>query len=226
MGPNGSGKSTLANAVMGHPNLEVTEGEIHFQRRGHHRGRARRAGPHGPVHGLPVPGRRARRDRQQVPAHGAERPPRRRAARSRSRSSEFAKTVRGAMELTEGPRGVLQALPQRGLLRRREEAHGDPPARAAAAPSSPCSTRPTPAWTSTRCASSPTGVNSVIAEKHDGRAHHHPLPAHPPPRRSPPTSTSSTRAGSSRRAGPSSSPPSRRRATGGSRRRSRRELAA
>src|SRR5918912_79158 len=31
MGPNGSGKSTLANAIMGHPNLEVTEGEIRFK---------------------------------------------------------------------------------------------------------------------------------------------------------------------------------------------------
>jgi Fe-S cluster assembly ATP-binding protein len=30
MGPNGSGKSTLANAIMGHPNLEVTEGQIFF----------------------------------------------------------------------------------------------------------------------------------------------------------------------------------------------------
>jgi Fe-S cluster assembly ATP-binding protein len=28
MGPNGSGKSTLANTIMGHPGLEVTEGEI------------------------------------------------------------------------------------------------------------------------------------------------------------------------------------------------------
>jgi Fe-S cluster assembly ATP-binding protein len=28
MGPNGSGKSTLANVVMGHPNFEVTEGQI------------------------------------------------------------------------------------------------------------------------------------------------------------------------------------------------------
>jgi Fe-S cluster assembly ATP-binding protein len=28
MGPNGSGKSTLANAVMGHPNFEITEGQI------------------------------------------------------------------------------------------------------------------------------------------------------------------------------------------------------
>src|SRR3954449_2352908 len=30
MGPNGSGKSTLANAVMGHPNLTVTDGQILF----------------------------------------------------------------------------------------------------------------------------------------------------------------------------------------------------
>jgi len=30
MGPNGSGKSTLANTIMGHPNLEVTEGQIVF----------------------------------------------------------------------------------------------------------------------------------------------------------------------------------------------------
>jgi Fe-S cluster assembly ATP-binding protein len=30
MGPNGSGKSTLANAIMGHPSLDVTEGEIVF----------------------------------------------------------------------------------------------------------------------------------------------------------------------------------------------------
>jgi Fe-S cluster assembly ATP-binding protein len=31
MGPNGSGKSTLANVIMGHPNIEVTEGSIHFK---------------------------------------------------------------------------------------------------------------------------------------------------------------------------------------------------
>src|SRR3954451_4894750 len=30
MGPNGSGKSTLANAIMGHPNFEVTQGQILF----------------------------------------------------------------------------------------------------------------------------------------------------------------------------------------------------
>ncbi len=31
MGPNGTGKSTLANALMGHPALDVTEGDILFQ---------------------------------------------------------------------------------------------------------------------------------------------------------------------------------------------------
>jgi Fe-S cluster assembly ATP-binding protein len=31
MGPNGSGKSTLANAIMGHPGLDVTEGQIIFR---------------------------------------------------------------------------------------------------------------------------------------------------------------------------------------------------
>jgi Fe-S cluster assembly ATP-binding protein len=30
MGPNGSGKSTLANAIMGHPNFELTDGQILF----------------------------------------------------------------------------------------------------------------------------------------------------------------------------------------------------
>jgi Fe-S cluster assembly ATP-binding protein len=31
MGPNGSGKSTLANVIMGHPGLDVTEGQILFK---------------------------------------------------------------------------------------------------------------------------------------------------------------------------------------------------
>src|SRR6201999_2679099 len=31
MGPNGSGKSTLANVIMGHPNLDITEGQIIFK---------------------------------------------------------------------------------------------------------------------------------------------------------------------------------------------------
>ena len=31
MGPNGTGKSTLAYTLMGHPNYEVTDGEIWFK---------------------------------------------------------------------------------------------------------------------------------------------------------------------------------------------------
>ena len=31
MGPNGTGKSTLAYALMGHPNYEVTSGEVEFR---------------------------------------------------------------------------------------------------------------------------------------------------------------------------------------------------
>ncbi|MEZ0371687.1 MAG: Fe-S cluster assembly ATPase SufC [Candidatus Sericytochromatia bacterium] len=31
MGPNGSGKSTLSNALMGHPNYKITQGEVLFQ---------------------------------------------------------------------------------------------------------------------------------------------------------------------------------------------------
>ena len=31
MGPNGTGKSTLAKALMGHPSLEITQGEIRFK---------------------------------------------------------------------------------------------------------------------------------------------------------------------------------------------------
>ena len=43
MGPNGSGKSTLANAIMGHPSLEVTDGDIASRARTSRRRRPRTA---------------------------------------------------------------------------------------------------------------------------------------------------------------------------------------
>ena len=58
---------------------------------------------------------------------------------------------------------LRRPLPQRGLLRRREEAQRDPAAGASSSPSSPSSTRPTPASTSTRCRSWPTACNEVRA---------------------------------------------------------------
>ena len=95
MGPNGSGKSTLANAIMGHPALEVTEGEIRLRGRGHHRDRPRGARPRGPVHGVPVPGRDPGRDRRQVPADGRQRP------------------SRGARRERDQAQGLPQAEPRR-----------------------------------------------------------------------------------------------------------------
>ena len=162
MGPNGSGKSTLANAIMGHPNLEVTEGQILFDGEDITEADPDERARAGPVHGLPVPGRDPRRDGHQVPAHGHERAP-----RGARRGADLAEGVpqdrRGGDGAHQRAEGVLDPLPQRGLLRRREEAHGDPPARAPAAASSRSSTRPTRASTSTRSTSSPHGVNTVAA---------------------------------------------------------------
>ena len=132
MGPNGSGKSTLANAIMGHPGLEVTEGQILFDGEDITEAAPDERSRDGPVHGVPVPGLDpgvtvTKYLRMVMNAH--------RDARGEQEISlkEFRKTVEQAMELTERPEGVQLALPQRGLLRRREEAHGDPPARAPAA---------------------------------------------------------------------------------------------
>ena len=60
MGPNGSGKSTLANAIMGHPALDVTDGEIVFEGDDITEAVARGALARRPVPRLPVPGRDSR----------------------------------------------------------------------------------------------------------------------------------------------------------------------
>ena len=103
-----------------------------LRRRGHHRGRSGRARPRRPLHGLPVPGRDPRRDRHEVPAHGHERAPRG-ARRGADLAEGLPQDGRGRDGADQRAEGVLHALPQRGLLGRREEAHGDPPARAARA---------------------------------------------------------------------------------------------
>ena len=65
----------------------------------------------------------------------------------------WVKEVNEAMDEPGHRPGLRRAQRERGLLRRREEAARDPAAGAAEADRSPSSTRPTPAWTSTRCAS-------------------------------------------------------------------------
>ena len=89
------------------------------------------------------------------------------------------------MELTERPEGVLVALPQRGLLRRREEAPGDAPARAsAAAGRGPRRDRLRPRHRRAE-RRRPRRGNARPGRPHR-RPDHHPLPAHPPPRRADP----------------------------------------
>src|SRR3954466_3751261 len=103
MGPNGSGKSTLANAIMGHPGLDVTDGEIRY--RGEDIGDARpderaRAGLFMAFqYPVAIPGVTvAKYLRMVVNAH--------REARGEEAVSlkEFRKTVEAAMELTKVPR--------------------------------------------------------------------------------------------------------------------------
>ena len=132
MGPNGSGKSTLANAIMGHPNLEVTEGQILFDGEDITEAdpdeRARAGLFMAFQYPVAIPGVTvAKYLRMVMNAH--------REARGEQPISlkDFRKTVEAAMELTQRAEGVLEPLHQRRLLGRREEAHGDPPARAPAA---------------------------------------------------------------------------------------------
>jgi Fe-S cluster assembly ATP-binding protein len=103
MGPNGSGKSTLANAIMGHPGLEVTDGQIIF------RGedvtemdpdeRARKGVFMAFQYPVSVPGVTVTKYlRTVMNAHREER------GEDPVPLKEFRKTVEAAMELTEVPR--------------------------------------------------------------------------------------------------------------------------
>ena len=178
MGPNGSGKSTLANAIMGHPSLEVTDGEIQLRGEDDHRGRPRGPRPRRAVHGLPVPGRDPRRDGRQVPADGRQRPPRG-PGRERDQAEGLPQGDRGGDGADEHPARVLQPLPERRVLGRREEADGDPPAGDAEARArGPRRDRLRPRHR--RAAHGGRGRQQVRRAR-DGHPDHHPLPAHPAP---------------------------------------------
>ena len=219
MGPNGSGKSharqrrSWATRRSRSPRAQIMLPRARTSPRPTRRARAA-----GPLHGLPVPGRDPRRDRRQVPAHGHERAPRG-ARRAGDPAEGVPQDRRGRDGAHEGPARVLLALPQRRVLRRREEAPGDPPARApAAAHRDPRRDRLGPRHR--RAEHRRRGVNTVAKDQRHGRPDHHPLPADPAPRAAASASRSCSTAGSSRRAARSSSRSSRPRATAGSRTRS------
>ena len=103
MGPNGSGKSTLANVIMGHPNLDVTEGQVLFDGKDITEAdpdeRARSGLFMAFQYPVAIPGVTiAKYLRMVVNAH--------REARAEQPISlkEFRKTVEAAMELTNVPR--------------------------------------------------------------------------------------------------------------------------
>ena len=154
MGPNGSGKSTLANAIMGHPALEVTEGTITFEGEDITEAapdeRSRAGLFMAFQYPVAIPGVTVAKYLRMIV--NAQREAR---GEPRDQAQGLRPDHRGGDGDDGHPHGVLQPLPQRRLLRRREEAHGDAAAGAAEARRSRSSTRPTPASTSTRCGPSP-----------------------------------------------------------------------
>ena len=178
MGPNGSGKSTLANAIMGHPNLEVTEGQILFDGEDITEAdpdeRARAGLFMAFQYPVAIPGVTVTKYlRMVMNAH--------REARGEEPISlkDFRKTVEAAMELTQGAaRSSRAATSTRASPAARRSAWRSSSSRSSSRRWR-CSTRPTRASTSTRSTPSPRGVNTVAAGHRHGRADHHPLPAHP-----------------------------------------------
>ena len=203
MGPNGSGKSTLANAIMGHPNLEVTEGQILFDGEDITEAdpdeRARAGLFMAFQYPVAIPGvTTAKYLRMVMNAH--------REARGEQPISlkDFRQTVEAAMELTNVPKEfsiryindgfsggekkrmeILQlALPEAEAGRARRDRLGPRHRRAQHR--------------------RPRRQHDRPGHRH-GRPDHHPLPAHPAHGDARSSCTSCSRAGSSRRAARSSS---------------------
>ena len=172
MGPNGSGKSTLASTLMGSPEYEVTAGTVTLPRRRRHRLAGRRAGQGGHVPRLPVPAGDPRRLGHPVPPPGAVGPQGHRPLRARA--------ARLGDGVDAAPRDgllVRRPLPQRGLLRRREEAqrdHADGDPRAGAGDPRRDRLRPRHRRAAHRRQGHPRGARRPPGH---GRRADHPLPA-------------------------------------------------
>src|SRR5205823_1904937 len=126
-GPERVGQVHARQRDHGAPQLRGHRGADPPRRHGPDRGRARRAGPDGPVHGVPVSDRGARGDSHQVPAERDERAPRG-GGRGPGEPEGLAEGSRGRDGAHPRAEGILVALPERAVLGRRAEAHADPPA--------------------------------------------------------------------------------------------------
>ena len=128
MGPNGSGKSTLAYAIAGHPKYLVTQGSITLDGEDvlamSVDARARAGLFLAMQYPVEVPGVSVSNFlRTAMTAVRGEAP----------KLRTFSKELAGAMESLAIDPEFARAEPERGLLRRREEAPRDPPAGAARA---------------------------------------------------------------------------------------------
>ena len=124
MGPNGSGKSTLANTLLANPAYAGHRAaRILLPGRGHHRAARPTSGPPagmflGFQHPEEIPGCQ----RAQLPAPGDGRAQ----GHPRPLGARGAHGAHGVDEAPRHGRPLHRALPQRGLLGRREEAQRDP----------------------------------------------------------------------------------------------------
>ena len=164
MGPNGSGKSTLANALLGNPVYEITGGRIllageDITAAAHRRAGGPRACSSGFQHPEEVPGVSVFNFLRQ--------------AMARRKGIDDYSILEVRMQIM----AWSKRLGMDDRFQERYSTRGSPAARRSAtrcsrwrcsSPTSPCSTRPTPGSTSTRCATSrpasrrcaPTGRSS------------------------------------------------------------------
>ena len=130
MGPNGSGKSTLAYALMGHPAYEITEGDILLDGESVLELEADERARDGLFLAFQYPHAVPGRDGHELPALGRQRHPQgeeRRRGRPDPDPGVPRAADRAKMDLLKVPREMIEPLPERGLLGRREEAGRDPP---------------------------------------------------------------------------------------------------
>ena len=178
MGPNGSGKSTLANTLMGNPNYEVTEGRILLNGEDLTEAdpdeRARAGLFMAFQYPATIPGvsvanfmRMAVNARREEPI----------------KVKEFGAMLKEEHGPPEDQPRLHEPLPERGLLRRREEARRDPPARDA--PAGVRRARRDRLRARHRRAADRLRGRERDARRRPRLPHHHALHAHPELRASP-----------------------------------------
>ena len=180
MGPNGSGKSTLANALMGHPNLEITDGAILFDgediTEAEPDERARAGLFMAFQYPVAIPGVTVTKYlRMVMNAH--------REARGEEPISlkDFRKTVEAAMALTKVPKEFSTRYLNEGFSGG-EKKRMEILQLALLAPRLAVLDETDSGLDIDALNTVAQGVNAVAARDRHGHAGHHPLPAHPPHR--------------------------------------------